>query len=89
MAAVKAINSSNLALRGDGQHLISLDRTIRVLKNTGDDMKEKYKSFMEQMTKQSAKYSSKQESEEVLDMNRPRKQVTFSITGTVLNISLT
>ncbi len=43
MAAIKAINGSNLALRGDGKHLISLDRTIRVLKSTGDDMKEKYK----------------------------------------------
>ena len=43
MAAIKAINASNLALRGDGQHIISLDRTIRVLKKTGDDMKEAYK----------------------------------------------
>ncbi len=43
MAAIKAINASNLALRGDGHHIISLDRTIRVLKRTGDDMKDKYK----------------------------------------------
>lgn len=43
MAAIKAINASNLALRGDGQHIISLDRTIRVLKKTGEDMKEAYK----------------------------------------------
>lgn len=43
MAAIKAINSSNLALRGDGQHIISLDRTIRVLKKTGEDMKTAYK----------------------------------------------
>ena len=43
MAAIKAINACNLALRGDGQHIISLDRTIRVLKKTGDDMKTAYK----------------------------------------------
>lgn len=36
MAAIKSINASNLALRGDGQHIITLDRTIRVMKNTGD-----------------------------------------------------
>lgn len=35
MASIKAINSANLALRGDGQHIISFDRTIRVLKRTG------------------------------------------------------
>lgn len=43
MAAIKAINSANLALKGDGQHIISFDRTIRVLKKTGDDMKNAYK----------------------------------------------
>lgn len=43
MASIKAIHSSNLALRGDGQHIISFDRTIRVLKKTGDDMKNAYK----------------------------------------------
>ena len=43
MAAIKAINSANLALRGDGQHIISFDRTIRVLKKTGQDMKKAYK----------------------------------------------
>lgn len=43
MASIKAINACNLALRGDGQHIISLDRTIRVLKKTGEDMKTAYK----------------------------------------------
>lgn len=43
MASIKAINSANLALRGDGQHIISFDRTVRILKKTGDDMKRAYK----------------------------------------------
>ncbi|HEY1064868.1 MAG TPA: L-serine ammonia-lyase [Pirellulales bacterium] len=43
MGAVKAINASRLALRGDGRHHISLDRVIRVMKRTGADMKSQYK----------------------------------------------
>ncbi len=38
MGAVKAINASRLALRGDGKHFVSLDRVIRVMKRTGADM---------------------------------------------------
>jgi len=43
MGAVKAINASRLALRGDGQHKISLDRVIAVMRRTGADMLDKYK----------------------------------------------
>ncbi|MEZ6066305.1 MAG: L-serine ammonia-lyase [Planctomycetaceae bacterium] len=43
MGAVKAINASRLALRGDGRHHVSLDRVIRVMKRTGADMRSQYK----------------------------------------------
>ncbi|MCO8123396.1 L-serine ammonia-lyase [Stieleria sp. TO1_6] len=43
MGAVKAINASRLALRGDGKHFVSLDRVIRVMKRTGADMSTRYK----------------------------------------------
>ena len=43
MAAVKAINAAHLALNGDGAHLVSLDRVIRTMRDTGADMKTKYK----------------------------------------------
>ncbi len=43
MGAVKAINASRLALRGDGKHFVSLDRVIRVMKRTGADMSSRYK----------------------------------------------
>ncbi len=43
MGAVKAINASRLALRGDGNHFVSLDRVIRVMKRTGADMSSRYK----------------------------------------------
>jgi len=43
MGAVKAINAARLALRGDGQHKISLDRVIEVMRRTGADMLDKYK----------------------------------------------
>jgi len=43
MASVKAINASRLALRGDGQHFVSLDKVIHTMRETGHDMQEKYK----------------------------------------------
>lgn len=43
IAAVKAINAAQMALRGDGQHFISLDQVIRTMRNTGADMHDKYK----------------------------------------------
>ena len=43
MAAVKAINASRLALRGSGEHVVSLDKVIRTMRDTGRDMQDKYK----------------------------------------------
>ncbi|MBA4697218.1 MAG: L-serine ammonia-lyase [Legionella sp.] len=43
MGAVKAVNASRMALIGDGQHHISLDKVIRTMKETGRDMKHIYK----------------------------------------------
>ncbi|MCM2973227.1 L-serine ammonia-lyase [Larsenimonas suaedae] len=43
IATVKAINAAQLALRGDGQHFISLDKVIRTMRDTGRDMQDKYK----------------------------------------------
>lgn len=43
MAAVKAINAAQLALCGDGHHLVSLDKVIKTMRDTGADMQEKYK----------------------------------------------
>ncbi|NHW01902.1 L-serine ammonia-lyase [Stutzerimonas degradans] len=43
MGSVKAINAARLALRGDGHHFISLDKVIRTMRQTGADMKSKYK----------------------------------------------
>jgi L-serine dehydratase len=43
MAAVKAINAARIALRGDGRHIVSLDKVIKTMRETGADMKIKYK----------------------------------------------
>ncbi|MCC7005877.1 MAG: L-serine ammonia-lyase [Ottowia sp.] len=43
MGAVKAINAARLALRGDGHHYVSLDSVIKTMRETGADMKTKYK----------------------------------------------
>ncbi|GGK57414.1 L-serine ammonia-lyase [Amphritea balenae] len=43
MGAVKAINAARLALRGDGQHHVSLDSVIETMRQTGVDMQDKYK----------------------------------------------
>ncbi|UBM27579.1 L-serine ammonia-lyase [Pseudomonas sp. p1(2021b)] len=43
IAAVKAINAVQMALRGDGEHFISLDRVIRTMRDTGADMHANYK----------------------------------------------
>ena len=43
MASVKAINAARMALRGDGQHFVSLDRVIKTMRDTGMDMSTKYK----------------------------------------------
>ena len=43
MGAVKAINASRMALRGDGSHYVSLDKVIHTMRETGKDMRSKYK----------------------------------------------
>ncbi len=43
IASVKAINAARMALRGDGEHFVSLDHVIRTMRDTGADMQEKYK----------------------------------------------
>ena len=43
MGAIKAINAARMALRGDGQHVVSLDKVIKTMMQTGADMKAKYK----------------------------------------------
>ena len=43
MAAVKAINASRIALKGEGHHYVSLDKVMKTMKETGRDMQEKYK----------------------------------------------
>ncbi|MDC0742518.1 L-serine ammonia-lyase [Polyangium mundeleinium] len=43
MAAIKAIQAARLSLRGDGRHFVALDKVIKTMRDTGADMKEKYK----------------------------------------------
>lgn len=43
MGALKAINAQRLAMRGDGKHRVSLDKVIKTMRDTGADMKSKYK----------------------------------------------
>lgn len=43
MGAIKAISAARLSMYGDGTHLVSLDKVIRTMRDTGRDMKEKYK----------------------------------------------
>jgi L-serine dehydratase len=43
MGSVKAINAARIALRGDGTHFVSLDKVIKTMRDTGADMKLKYK----------------------------------------------
>ena len=43
MASLKAINAAALALRGNGEHFVSLDKVIHTMRETGRDMLDKYK----------------------------------------------
>ncbi|MRI33155.1 L-serine ammonia-lyase [Endozoicomonas sp. OPT23] len=43
IAAVKAINATQMSLRGNGEHFISLDKVIKTMWDTGMDMQDKYK----------------------------------------------
>ncbi len=41
--AIKAISAASLALQGDGKHVVSLDKVIATMRETGRDMQSKYK----------------------------------------------
>ena len=43
MGSIKAINAAQMAMRGDGEHLVSLDDVIKTMRETGADMQDKYK----------------------------------------------
>ncbi|MEE4278805.1 MAG: L-serine ammonia-lyase [Halieaceae bacterium] len=43
MGAIKAISAARMALRGTGEHFVSLDQVIRTMRDTGRDMQDKYK----------------------------------------------
>jgi L-serine dehydratase len=43
IASVKAITAARMAVRGDGEHKVSLDKAIKTMRETGADMKDKYK----------------------------------------------
>jgi L-serine dehydratase len=43
MGAIKAISAARMALRGSGEHYVSLDQVIKTMRDTGRDMQEKYK----------------------------------------------
>jgi L-serine dehydratase len=43
VASVKAITAARMALHGDGPHHVSLDTAIKTMRETGADMKDKYK----------------------------------------------
>ena len=43
MGSIKAMNASRMALRGDGEHFVSLDKVIATMRQTGADMQLKYK----------------------------------------------
>jgi L-serine dehydratase len=47
MGAIKAINAARLAMSGDGQHQVSLDKVIATMRDTGRDMSAKYKETSE------------------------------------------
>lgn len=47
MASIKAINAARLAMRGDGNHFVTLDKVIRTMRITGRDMQSKYKETAE------------------------------------------
>jgi L-serine dehydratase len=43
VGAIKAITAARMALRGDGEHHVTLDKAIKTMRETGADMKDKYK----------------------------------------------
>ncbi len=47
IAASTAVTAARLALRGDGQHYVSLDAVVETMRQTGADMSTKYKETSE------------------------------------------
>jgi L-serine dehydratase len=47
LAATMAVNAARLALLGDGAHMVSLDKVIETMRQTGHDMSSKYKETAE------------------------------------------
>jgi len=47
VAAVQAVTAARTALLGDGNHIVSLDQVITTMRDTGADMKTKYKETSE------------------------------------------
>lgn len=43
LGAVKAVTAASLAIKGDGSHFVPLDACIETMRQTGNDMSEKYK----------------------------------------------
>ena len=43
LGCIKAVSAASLALRGDGKHLVPLDACIETMRQTGEDMSNKYK----------------------------------------------
>ncbi|WP_068310596.1 L-serine ammonia-lyase [Polycladidibacter hongkongensis] len=43
LGAIKAVSAASLALRGDGSHFMPLDNCIEAMRQTGEEMNEKYK----------------------------------------------
>ncbi len=43
LGAVKAVTAASLALRGEGTHFVPLDECIETMRQTGQDMSDKYK----------------------------------------------
>ncbi|WP_069299247.1 L-serine ammonia-lyase [Neptunicoccus sediminis] len=43
LGAIKAVSAASLSLRGDGLHLVSLDACVETMRQTGQDMSDKYK----------------------------------------------
>ena len=43
LGAIKAVSAASLALRGDGKHFVPLDSVIETMRQTGQDMHERYK----------------------------------------------
>lgn len=43
LGAIKAVSAASLALRGDGTHFLPLDNCIETMRQTGQDMNQRYK----------------------------------------------